>query len=487
MKEDDLYLLVRNMEPGEKRGFLKARKYKTRTERRKKYLELFVLIDKASPPGDKSLRKALDFGEGSALAMLKTYLYDELLDFLAARTQTDPIDRELSRRLNQVRYLRQAGLPRQAERLIRKVYAKACKYERFTLALEALRIMLLLVSDGNYRQDVHHFLNHEFPQAEALMGQLSEFHSAMHDFAQGLYAFRSHVVLTEDLVPARPDIRTFHARSYHQKIRAILLNVRGAYEESYALRRETFEMFQAHPHFQTDRYQLYLSLLYNLCHSAITMGRVEEGVQYLLAQRAVLARLKGQLSPRYETLYALHSGYCELLYCWKREGVEAAMEIVLNTDSDGRWNDFHGVWLEHSLSIRTVSIFILLYGKAYDRALRSAGRLRLDVPSSMRVDLHAWCEVLSLYLNFLTGDELYLHTALRNALRKPAPEKAALPEILLRHLREQHRMGRWEGEKGLELRAEAWKTCRATLNEAWPKRHRIWEQTLEWLETVFNV
>ncbi|MEM7037418.1 MAG: hypothetical protein AAF570_10595 [Bacteroidota bacterium] len=491
LAENDLYMLIQGMETKEARRFLSLHKKKTSGAKgEKKYVQLFKAYQEDTPPSDAALRKRLKLGPGSALPMLRQYLYDELLDFLLVNNPQETSEFKLTRMLNQAVLLGKKGLPGQGLKLMRKVYQKAKLLERFTIALEAQYQMLTLLPKMEAVGDYKRFLEDVWVEKDELLAGMHEIFSVMHEFANRKMVMLERKGSTDTPLTTGREItsyRTFTARSILAKIRAGAASASGDPETAFALRKQLFDWFEEAPAFKMDRYASYQALLFNLCTTSLRSNHLMEAHRYLVHQVEMIAKTKKIATTSYQKGCELRHRICELYYVWRHKGLEAALPLVEQYGSDQAQPEFKGIWQMHSLTLRVASTMVLTEARAYTRSLKAIAALQRDLPARHRADIRAWCDLMALYLNFLTGDRLYIIAALRNFLRagdtRGAPKVALALARFLRYLLNHE-------AKSPVSHQKTWRETRTDIDDnwmAWTSGDDSWRWTLGWIESVLDL
>lgn len=281
-KQDQLLELINTLTASEKRYFKVFCKTQTGN---KNYVALFDELENAVTYDATQLSKKLKVSP-AALANDKEYLQEVLLRSLRLFHENNSIESSLQADFMEASILLRKGLVTYCVTLCNKIVGKAIKIERFTIALNANR--LLSMCYANLRQyDEMRKANERETQLLEMLAEYSAFIHLRDTLIEPVLT-RKGLAEVEDISKNKlfnkptTQLKSFHARLcqgeigmfYYQYIRP---DAKKALH--YALMQ--YEEFKANPHFIPIIPSAYYSLLSKLCVRYHGIGNFKQALFYI--------------------------------------------------------------------------------------------------------------------------------------------------------------------------------------------------------------
>lgn len=281
-KQDQLLELINTLTASEKRYFKIFCKTQTGN---KNYVALFDELENAVTYDAKQLAKKMKVSP-AALANDKEYLQEVLLRSLRLFHENSSVESALQADFMQASVLLKKGLVTYCVTLCNKIVAKAIKIERFTLALNAGR--LLSMCYANLRQyDEMRKANERETQ---LLEMLTEYSAFIHlrDTLIEPVLTRKGLADVEDISKNKlfnkpsAQLKSFHARLCQGEIGMFYYQyIRPDAEKALQYALMQYEEFKASPHFIPIIPSAYYSLLSKLCVRYYGIGNFKQALFYI--------------------------------------------------------------------------------------------------------------------------------------------------------------------------------------------------------------
>lgn len=342
-----LYLLVKNLEQGEKRYF-NVYTSSIGSKKEKKYKHLYNLINK-SDTGDKDMihdEFLQKYPQGNFVISCQ-HLYKVLLRSLTNFRQTDYVEFAIQQKLMESRILFDKGLYDQCFDILDEGKKIAGRFERH------LYTILLIRQEVQYlaRIDYQGITESELIKKQLEMEQATHYEQAVseHSALYEILYFRQvnkgvaqtpeeknhlmDLVMAEMNIVSRPFYRSFEAEKMHLLFQAVYYLASGDYTSSLKSYRELDVLFHTHSHHWEDDPMYYLFHLSGMLKNFRKTGLQEEILQTLdimkkMKLNSVSARLFArQLCFQYEILY-----YTDMYDYDKAISIAESELIKINTE-----------------------------------------------------------------------------------------------------------------------------------------------------------
>jgi hypothetical protein len=256
---DDLFYLIRSLNRNEILFFKKNARNKQLAPGRN-YLQLFQILQKSTAYDENQLLQQLDYeNRRGAFAVLKNYLYSELLDTLVLYHQKNTLTGRSLQQLQQLGVLAEKGLLDQFMKIWRKLYKEALAIEHFQLAfmlkeqLHSLKMNFIIKTNhAQLRRIIEE--DNQFADAYNRLQQIKNLYLHIQ-----LYNKQSQIRLTRneaseietlfgnELLQSLPAESTFHYRYYYNMSLSLLHYLNHAYDKAFAILEEICSEMALHP------------------------------------------------------------------------------------------------------------------------------------------------------------------------------------------------------------------------------------------------
>jgi hypothetical protein len=243
----DLYHLIRSLSRSEKLFFKKNARNKQLTAGRQ-YLQLFELLSKTREFNEELLIREMGYERKKmAYAVLKNYLYNEVMDTLVLYNQKNALVGRSLQQLQQLAILAEKGLLDQFMKIWRRLYKEALSVEHFQL--------IFMLKEQLYGLKMNFVVKTNHAQLRKIVEEDNAFTDAYNRLQQlknlylhiQLYNKQSQMRLTREdtdeiksllnheLLNELPANSHFHYRYYHHMSRALLHYLTHNYQEAYRI------------------------------------------------------------------------------------------------------------------------------------------------------------------------------------------------------------------------------------------------------------
>jgi hypothetical protein len=418
---EDLFRLIRSLSKGEKRNF-KLLAGLLASEKDKKYVELFDVIDKQDVYDEGKVIKLLKHLYGGQLAVGKHYLFKLILNSLVYYNNSPGSD--LNNLVEQIKILVGKDLYPQASKLIRKGLLEAIEIEDFATQYALLGQQLeLLLRVQNVKGLMARIAEIE-QERTRVIGLMINFdrYKSLNNRAFGLIQSRqvaSGVVDQASLAALKQDVYVTHpeqAQSTRARIEYLALqrklcsfgnDLEGAIDFSTQL----LAVFDSSPRMKEEAICDYFSELGNVCTYLMRLGRVQEAFSKMEQIRQFKHHSPKSRLDFFQLYYvmvaaaAVHVGEPE-----RAVAIEADIEAEWAT-LEGKVPKAHEMWLSYLLAY---SHFMLGKPKL---ALRWVRKLLAEPKSEVRLDIQCNAKLLNLMIHYELGNFILIESEIVSARR----------------------------------------------------------------------
>ncbi len=418
---EDLFRLVRSLSKGEKRNF-KLLAGLLASEKDKKYVELFDVIDKQDAYNEGKVVRMMKDLYGGQLAVGKHYLFKLILKSLVYY-RTNPSS-DLHNVAEQVKVLVEKDLYPQATKLLRKAVQDAAEIEAFPMhyALLGLRLEMLLRTqvEKNIAERIQEI---ELERAEimARMANLDAYKALSHKvflLMQTRQVASSNVdlaaleILQQDpLVVDSSLVLSARARIEYLSLHRKFASYGGQLEAAITFSNQLLALYDSLPLLKEEFLRDYFSELGNVCTYLLRLGRMQEAFAKMEEFRQFREQYPKSRIDFFQFYFvlllasAIHVGEPE-----RAVVLEAEIESELLA-MEGKVPKAHEMWLRYLMAYAQ-----FMTGKP-KAALLWINKLLQEPKSDVRIDIQSNARILNLMIHYELGNYMLVESELVSTKR----------------------------------------------------------------------
>lgn len=418
---EDLFRLIRSLSKGEKRNF-KLLAGLLASEKDKKYVALFDVIDKQEVYNEGKVSKLTKDLYGGQLAVGKHYLFKLILKSLVYYRNNPSCD--LNNVVEQVKVLAEKDLYPQANKLLRKAIQEAEAIEAFPThyALLGLQLELLLRTQNEKRlAERIAVLEQERAVIMRRMANLDAYKALSNrafmllqtrQVANGAFDMAALRDLQRD--PLVADIDRAHsarARIEFYSLQRKFASFGADLESAVHFSNQLLNLYDALPLLKEEFLRDYFAELGNVCTYLLRLGRVKEAFSKMEEFRLFREQYPKSRVDFFQLYFvmvlaaAIHVGEPERALAMEEE-IEAELLAM-----DGKISKSHEMWLKYLLAYAH-----FMSGKPKS-ALRWINKLLKEPRNDVRIDIQSNARMLNLMIHFELGNYMLVESEVLSTKR----------------------------------------------------------------------
>lgn len=426
-KADPLFLLIKSLQPAEKRYFKRFADFHIEQDRNR-YVRLFELMERQEEYDEAAVKQAfrskLEVTFAQNLSFNKKYLYQLLLKCLRNYHGRRSARIRLHEALIDVAVLLEKGLVDQALKRIRKTRSLAAEYQ-FTgaaldLALQERKLVRQSTSpDGGedfekIRDDGEGLLR-KYDQELRLLRLYEDIFRMARTGTQPeeiLQSLQRSIWQVAKKTPTLPEY-TFDAVAYFHLVQSQSYRLTRQPDEANEHLRRLIEHFEQHPALlhETEFQERYLNTLNNYFNNCYLLGRLDQYTDIV----EKMARIEPS-SPRLEAAVFHNAHYIRLVYHLQQQDYAAVVRLI-DPIREGLARFGTNIPKNRELAFR-YNLAVALYFERQTRdALNWIDGILGDPRQEMRQDIQLLARVFHLALHFELGHETLVANLIPNVRR----------------------------------------------------------------------
>jgi len=421
-----LWGIIQSLSSSEKR-YIKIELQAKKAEQGALLTKLFDLTEKQDNYDDaktkQSLAKQFSF---SNFAVVKTTLYDIVVNSLIAFHAENNVDLLLQKHLASAEILKQKSQMAATQKQLVKAAALAQKFERLGLLADIKQRQSLMQLESGEMKTVGEYIDHESENELHVAACMQEMVTTKKLAAQTILFAKKFGGLLQSEVSqelkkikqhpalARIDLlHTFHGKMYAHTTLGVVCSLEKSVEESLLNRLALHDMFEAYPHFVTDKIQLYTGNLYNICVTYLTLEKIRDCEKYLNLLQSVTEAHKSSFTEENRALTQLRICNLRLQLCAHTTNYDLVKKTIDEvTAIEQRFgNRKLG---EFVLSCFTYAAMLFYLGKNYDTSLHYVNQLLNTREKELRRDMMMYARFLIIALHYKMDNHVLIEYELKN-------------------------------------------------------------------------
>jgi hypothetical protein len=414
---EDLFRLIRSLSKGEKRNF-KLLAGLLASEKDKKYIELFEVIEKQESCDEARVLKQMRDLYGVQLSVGKHYLYRLILRSLAY-FRNNP-STELASLLDQARVLKEKDLYPQASKLLRKGLQEVVFIEDFATHYAMLGLQLELLLRMQTDKDLtERAAEIEAQRADVLskMANLDAYRAldiqlfVLDRTGVGAYSQPFLTLKANPLLSDPAHAQSVRARIGYHSLHRRFCSLEGDLKGALAHSEQLLEIYEAWPLLKADAIQDYFQELNKFCIILLRLGRVEAAFSKMEEFRLFRHDYPKARVDFFQWYYVL------VLAAGIHVGDPSRVDVI-EKELKNEWTDIEGklpkskeMWYRYLMAY---SHFMLGRSRA---ALHWINLLLAEPRSDIRINVQCSARLLNLMVHFQLGNYFLVESEVVNTRR----------------------------------------------------------------------
>ncbi len=417
----DLFFLIKSLTKNEKRYF---RLNTSLQQGDKKYIQLFDAISKQDVYDEK---KIVQEGKGyiTRLNLLKSSLYEKIMDSLDAFHENDSADKWIKKQIRQTDILFKKKLYLQALKQVRKAKRISEKFEKHTSHIELLfweyELLKFLPEQGSLESGIEkiyreineymiryrNYIDYRYFSSAIFSKRILSGHSRRGGEKKELKKIVSGPLLSDE-----SKALSYPALFYYYSTYVAYYGFINDEEKRYLFTRKTVELFEKHPHEIKENTARYIGAIHNYLNSLSVMKKFDELKIFIEKLKNIKEEndlVKSQLEyfiPQTE----LH------LYI-ETYDFENGMKLASKLEKKVRANEMNPPNKQTEIFIYYYCAQINLYTGNYKAANYFINRIIHLASQNVRDDVYCFSKILQLIVYFEMEDHELLESSIKSTYR----------------------------------------------------------------------
>lgn len=407
---DDLFQLIKSLEPSEKRYFKVFATMHIKGSDNNKYVMLFDAIDNQQEYNETEIRKQFQKEKFlNQLHVAKNYLYNTILKSLRLYHSEKSKLNELIDILRDVQILYEKSLFKQCRKLLDKAKKIAYTYEKHSQILAVLDWEKILARTSSYadieEKGLLEFYNEHYETTEKLNNINEYWKLTMKSFLlrkkQGEIRDKTELkkfnqIINHPLLKSEDKATTFLSKTFYHNIKGLYYLTNKDYKNLLIQCLKLVELLEANPLLMKE--DNYIASLYNLLLVQIELKKYDDAL-------ATIKKLRN-LETKSPTMQAriFVTSYDTELNLYLRTG-DFDKGILLIREIEEGLKKFKDKVNKESEVLFAYNIAYLLFGiMDYENSLKWINKIINDRELNIREDIQCFARILNLLVHYELGN-----------------------------------------------------------------------------------